>query len=117
MPYSFTHSRLLKHKAGPAIQPGTFPIEGDLAESWTQVNETTYVFKLRRGGRWQNKPPVNGPELTADDVVYAVERFRTVTGNANAYMLPSLEMGKGPDRTTARLTLKEPNVCLLESLA
>src|SRR5712664_2131522 len=53
--YSFTHSRLLKHKAGPTVTPGTFPIEGDLAESWTQPNETTYVFKLRRGVRWQNK--------------------------------------------------------------
>src|SRR6058998_1312658 len=85
--YSFTHSRLLRHKAGPAVAPGTFPIEGDLAESWTQPNETTYIFKLRKGMRWQNKAPVNGRELTADDVVYSVERFRTVTGNANAYML------------------------------
>ncbi len=25
---SFTHSRLLKHKAGPGVAPGTFPIEG-----------------------------------------------------------------------------------------
>ena len=32
---SFTHSRLLRHKAGPGVTPGTFPIEGDLAESWT----------------------------------------------------------------------------------
>ena len=30
---SFTHSRLLRHKAGPSVVPGTFPIEGDLAES------------------------------------------------------------------------------------
>ncbi len=30
---SFTHSRLLKHKAGPGVRPGSFPIEGDLAES------------------------------------------------------------------------------------
>jgi hypothetical protein len=27
--YSFTHSRLVKHKAGPGVQPGTFPMEGD----------------------------------------------------------------------------------------
>ena len=32
---SFTHSRLLKHKAGPEVKPGTFEIVGDLAESWT----------------------------------------------------------------------------------
>jgi hypothetical protein len=38
---SFTHSRLLKHKAGQGVRPGTFPIEGDLAESWRQVNDTT----------------------------------------------------------------------------
>ncbi len=41
--YSFTHSRLLKHKVGPSVQPGTFPLEGDLAESWTQPGDTTYV--------------------------------------------------------------------------
>src|SRR2546422_7431909 len=44
----------------PSVIPGTFPIEGDLAESWRQPNETTYVFKLRKGVRWHNKPPVNG---------------------------------------------------------
>jgi len=81
---SFTHSRLLKHKAGPGVVPGTFLIEGDLAESWMQPSETTYVFKLRNGVRWHNKPPVNGRELTADDVVFSVNHFLTAKGNANA---------------------------------
>ncbi len=94
--YSFTHSRLVKHKAGPSVQPGTFSIEGDLAESWTQPNETTYVFKLRSGIRWHTKPPVNGRELTAEDIVYSVERFRTVKGNANAYMLTPVDKVGGP---------------------
>ena len=115
--YSFTHSRLLKHKAGPSIQPGTFPIEGDLAESWTQPNETTYIFKLRKNARWQNKPPVNGRELTADDVVYSVERFKTVTGNANAYMLSSVDKVEAPDKYTVKFTLKEPYVWFLDMLA
>src|SRR6266566_2089195 len=115
--YSFTHSRLLKHKAGPAIQPGTFPIEGDLAESWTQPNDTTYIFKLRKGVRWQNKPPVNGRELTAEDVVYSVERFKTVTGNANAYMLSSVDKVEATDKHTVKFTLKEPYVWFLDMLA
>jgi peptide/nickel transport system substrate-binding protein len=115
--YSFTHSRLLKHKAGPAIAPGTFPIEGDLAESWSQPNETTYIFKLRKGVRWQNKPPVNGRELTADDVVYSVERFRTLKGNANAYMLSSLDKVEAPDKYTVKFTLKEPYVWFLDMIA
>jgi peptide/nickel transport system substrate-binding protein len=115
--YSFTHSRLLRHKTGPAIHPGTFPIEGDLAESWTQPNETTYIFKLRKGVRWQNKPPVNGREVTADDVVYSVERFKTVTGNANAYMLSSVSKVEATDKHTVKFTLKEPYVWFLDMLA
>ena len=81
IPLSFTHSRLLRHRAGPASPPAPSRIEGDLAESWTQPTETTYVFKLRRGVRWHPKPPVNGRELTAEDVRYTVERFLTVKGN------------------------------------
>src|SRR5687768_18040873 len=49
---SFTHSRLLRHKAGPSVKPGSFQLEGDLAESWKQVNDTTYEFKLRKGVRF-----------------------------------------------------------------
>ena len=47
VPLSFVYSRLVKVKAGPSVQPMTYPIEPDLAESWTQPNETTYVFKLK----------------------------------------------------------------------
>src|SRR5262245_19285952 len=114
---SFTHSRLLKHKAGPAVTPGTFPIEGDLAESWTQPSETTYVFKLRKGVRWHNKPPVNGRELTADDVVFSVNHFMTVKGNANAYMLKSVDKVEAPDKYTVKFTLKEPFVWFLDMLS
>jgi peptide/nickel transport system substrate-binding protein len=114
---TFTHSRLVKPKAGPSIQPGTFPIEGDLAESWTQPNDTTYVFKLRRGVRWQNKPPVNGRELTADDVVYSVNRFMTTKGNANAFMLGSVAKVEATDKYTVKFTLKEPFAWFLDALA
>ena len=115
--YSFTHSRLLKFRAGPGVSPGTFPIEGDLAESWSQPNEMTYLFKLRKGVRWHNKPPVNGRELTAEDVVYSIDRFRTVKGNANAYMLSSVDKVEAPDKYTVKITLKEPYVWLLDMLA
>jgi len=114
---SFTHSRLLRHKAGPNVTPGTFPIEGDLAESWSQPNDTTYVFKLRRGVKWHNKPPVNGRELTADDVVFSVNHFLTVKGNANAYMLKSVDKVEAPDTYTVKFTLKEPFVWFLDMIS
>jgi peptide/nickel transport system substrate-binding protein len=117
IPISFTHSRLVRHKAGPSVAPGTFPIEGDLAESWTQPNETTYVFKLRRGVRWHPKPPVNGRELSSADVKYTIERFLTVKGNPSAYMLRAIERVETPDPLTVRIVLKEPNAWFLEMLA
>ena len=70
------------------MQPGTFTLEGDLAESWSQPNETTYVFKLRKGVRWHAKPPVNGRELTADDVKYTFERFVTRRATPTATCWP-----------------------------
>src|SRR5712692_9979387 len=46
VPLSFAYSRLLKVKAGATVKPMTYPIEPDLAESWTQPDDTTYIFKL-----------------------------------------------------------------------
>ena len=114
---TFSHSRLVKHRAGPGVKPGTFPIEGDLAQSWTQVNETTYVFKLRQGVRWHPKPPVNGRELTAEDIVYTVNRFQTTPGNANAFMLQIVEKVEALDKYTVRFRLKEPFAWFLDALA
>ncbi|HTY76194.1 MAG TPA: ABC transporter substrate-binding protein [Candidatus Bathyarchaeia archaeon] len=106
--YSFTHSRLLRHKAGPGVPPGSFVLEGDLAESWSQPDDTTYVFKLRKGVRWQPRPPVNGRELTADDVVWSFERFRTVKGNPQSYLLAMVDRVEAVDRYTVKVTLTEP---------
>ena len=117
IPITFTHSRLIRHKAGPAVAPGSFALEGDLAESWTQTNETTYVFKLRRGVRFHPKPPVNGRELTADDVVYSINRFVTVKGNPSAYMLRALDKVEATDRHTVKFTLKEPVAWFLDVVA
>jgi peptide/nickel transport system substrate-binding protein len=117
VPLSFVYSRLVKVKAGPSVQPMTYPIEADLAESWTQPNETTYVFKLKKGVRWHPKPPVNGRELTADDIKYSYERFLTVKGNPNRPVLESVDRIEALDKYTVKFTLKEPNAWFLDMLA
>lgn len=117
VPLSFTHSRLLKVKAGPSVKPMTYPIEADLAESWTQPNETTYVFKLKKGVRWHPKPPVNGRELTADDVKYTYDRFLTIKGNPNRPVMESVDRIDVVDKYTVKFTLKEPNAWFLDMLA
>ena len=82
---SFVYSKLVRYRVGAGIPPGTFLIEPDLAEGWEAPDDTTYVFHLRHGVHWQNKPPVNGRELVAEDVQFTFERI----GKTNAILLPS----------------------------
>ena len=59
----------------PEVQR-TPTIRRTLAESWTMVNPTTWIFKLRQGVKFHNRPPVNGRELTAEDVKYSYELLK-----------------------------------------
>ncbi len=117
VPLSFTHSRLLKVKAGPSVKPMTYPVEADLAESWSQPDDTTYIFKLKKGVRWHPKPPVNGRELTAEDVKYTYDRFLTLKGNPNRPVLESVDKIETPDKYTLKFMLREPNAWFLDMLA
>jgi peptide/nickel transport system substrate-binding protein len=114
---SFVYSRLLRHKLGGDVTPGTFTIEPDLAERWDEPDDTTYVFHLRRGVRWQNRPPVNGRELTADDVKFTYDRFLTEKGNPLRFALDPVDRVEVVDRYTVRFRLKEPFVWLPSILA
>jgi len=61
------------------VYPG-FEVETDLgsvAEKWEVVKTDTsddLVYHVRKGIYWHNKPPVNGRQLTADDVVFSLRR-------------------------------------------
>src|SRR5262245_50136773 len=114
---SLVYSRLVRHKAGPEVQPGTFPLEPDLAERWDEVDDTTYVFHLRQGVKWHNKPPVNGRELVAEDIKFTYDRFLTEKGNANRYMLDTVDRIEVVDRYTVKFLLKEPYVWFVNALA
>ncbi len=74
---SFVYSTLVRYKVGPEIPPGTFIVEPHLAERWESPDDMTYVFHLRQGIKWHNKPPVNGRELVAEDVKFTFDRFLT----------------------------------------
>jgi peptide/nickel transport system substrate-binding protein len=114
---SLVYSRLVRHKAGPEVQPGTFPLEPDLAERWEELDDTTYVFYLRKGVKWHNKPPVNGRELVAEDIKFTYDRFLTEKGNANRYMLDTVDRIEVVDRYTVKFFLKEPYVWFVHALA
>jgi peptide/nickel transport system substrate-binding protein len=53
-------------------------IVGDLAKSWEVSDDgLVYTFYLNEGVKFHNLEPVNGRELTADDVVYSIQRIKT----------------------------------------
>ena len=55
--------------------PERFMGGDQLAESWELTDPQTVTVYLREGVYWQDKPPVNGREFTADDVVYNYDRL------------------------------------------
>jgi peptide/nickel transport system substrate-binding protein len=114
---SFVYSKLLRHKVGADVRPGTFIVEPDLAERWESPDDTTYVFYLRKGVKWHTKPPVNGRELVADDVKFTYDRFLTEKGNPERQLLESVDRVEVVDRYTVKFLLKEPFVWLLDILA
>src|SRR5215813_6106044 len=114
---SFVYSRLVRHKVGTGVQPGIFTVEPDVAESWETPDDTTYIFHLRKGVKWHNKPPLNGRELVAEDVKFTYDRFLTEKGNANRFLLEPVDRVEVVDRYTVKFLLKEPYVWLVDALA
>ncbi|MFC1921626.1 ABC transporter substrate-binding protein, partial [Chloroflexota bacterium] len=98
--------------------------EGNLAESWeTSSDMTSYTLHIREGIHWQDVPPVNGREFTADDVEYHYHRMLGIgSGFTEGSTYISLRMYAGiesvtaTDKYTVVFELKAPELALLEAL-
>ncbi|MBI4283208.1 MAG: ABC transporter substrate-binding protein [Chloroflexi bacterium] len=55
---------------------------GEAVESWELDYPNRITFHVRKGVHWQNKPPVNGRELTAQDIVASMMRLWGTPGTA-----------------------------------
>ena len=89
---------------------------GALAESWSQPDPLTYVVNVRQGVRWHDKPPMNGRELTAQDIEF---NYHRITGMGSGFTEPSefvanlnlpFESITATDDSTIVFTLKELNL-------
>ena len=76
-----------------------------LAESWRAIDKTTWEFKLRKGVKFHD-----GSELTADDVVWSLDRPATITGSPGKFDIYTKEIvvKKVVDQHTIQLTTREP---------
>lgn len=89
------------------LNPFTGEVEPWLAESWEQVDDTTVEFRLQSG-----IPFHNGRELTADDVVFSLERLldpATNEGLTASSTVSPLDHAEAVDAQTVRVISKGPN--------
>ena len=110
------YSRLLRLRSGQGSNQPNLLLECDLCQSWELTDDMAYEFKLRPGTLWQNIAPVNGRALTAQDIVFSLERLKT-PGWPNAPLLASIGDSVALDDLTLRIELNLQDADALLALA
>ena len=97
-----------------------YALKGALAESWEQPDDKTIVLHIRQNAHFHDKAPVNGREVTADDVEYnfhrllGLDKFTDAGPNPHASVatLTSIpwESVTATDKWTVVFKLKEPRL-------
>ncbi len=114
--YTFTHDRLLAYRYGPKYGPTDFTPTPSLAEGWEQVDDLTVTFQVRAGVKWRDVEPVNGRELTAEDIKYSYEQYGAPE-SSHRPPISAIETVTSPDRVTLVVTTGEPFAPLLSNMA
>jgi peptide/nickel transport system substrate-binding protein len=86
-----------------------------LAESYTQDNPKQYTIHLRQGVEFQN-----GKTMTADDVIYSIQRIATRRNGLTGYAATAtMDVAgiKKLDKYTVRIPLKTPDATIPQTLA
>lgn len=84
-----------------------------LAESWTNPNPTTYVFKIRQGVKWQD-----GKDFTAEDVVFTWDYLLKHKGQfTKASNLSGVQSFRAIDTYTVELVSKAPDADFLGTVS
>lgn len=88
-------------------------VDPALARTWRITPDgKTYVFSLRNNVRFQN-----GEKMTAKDVVFTINRARTLEGSLMAPLLSPIRSVKASDQFEVTVKLKRPYSPLLSVLA
>jgi peptide/nickel transport system substrate-binding protein len=101
-----------------AYDPLTLELKPELAQKWEQRSQTEFAFTLAQNVKWHNKPPANGRLMTAQDVVFSIQRAGTKDPKfVHSSLLNLVDKIEAADNSTVRITLKEPDAALLDRLS
>jgi peptide/nickel transport system substrate-binding protein len=93
-------------------------IDNELVESWEQPDDTTLVLKIRSDVKFHNLAPVNGRAMTAEDVIWSIDRIRTDAPEfQRRYMFESISSMTATDPNTVEMKLAAPFAPIFAYLA
>lgn len=93
-----------------AVDPATGEVRPQIAESWEQLDDTTYVFHIRKGIKFHN-----GGELTAADVKFSLDR--AIASASVSYIVDFIKEVNVKDDFTVEVVLRAPYAPALRNLA
>lgn len=95
-----------------------FKVEPQLAGLPEQVNDTTLIYKLQPGVKWQPTAPLNGRPFTAADAIFGIDRLRQSNPEFTfGSRFSAIDKMEAPDDRTLRITTKEPFAPLVVNIA
>src|SRR5436309_752749 len=102
--YHNIYEPLVSLDAKLGIKPG-------LAESWSQPDARTLVFKLRRGVKFHD-----GSDFTAEAAKFNFDRMKTEPKSVRKGEVANIDGVDVVDASTIRINLKKPDAALLATL-
>ena len=78
---SYAYDKLIDVATGPGNAPYSSNLVPQIAQTMPETpDQTTYVFKIRQGVKFQNVAPVNGRAMTVEDVKFAIDTLLDYLG-------------------------------------
>ena len=115
IPSGFHYSKLIQAiSGGDGVNPGnTAQYENDLAATMPEIPEpTVFNFTLREDANWHDVDPLNGRQITIDDIQATHDRFKEISANAAGWDGVIAQFTTGEDNSI-RFDLHKPHAPFL----
>ncbi len=105
----FLYGYLLHPSQPPEKEP---TLVFDHAEALEQPDDLTFIFKMRPGVHFQNLPPANGREITAEDALYSFQRISSL--QSTPFWTDGISQMSAPDASTFKVSVASPYAYTME---